>query len=130
MIFVNIWFFSINNFKSNKNMAIVDSVAIGSARKSAGDLVYQHYYGRTIAHHKALKDATKKATDSQKLARTVFAYKIYVANQFKIIVCKRLHSSEQIILVFYLIIFFSPFFKRLYCFFPEHLFRWFLSLVR
>ena len=67
-------------------MAIVDSVAIGSARKSAGDLVYQHYYGRTIAHHKALKDATKKATDPQKLARTVFAYKIYVANQFKIII--------------------------------------------
>lgn len=65
-------------------MAIVNSSAIGTASKSAGNLVYQHYYGRTIARHKPLNGITTQPTTSQITCRNLFAYCVYVANQAKI----------------------------------------------
>lgn len=64
-------------------MAIVNSSAIGTASKSAGNLVYQHYYGRTIARHKPLNGITTQPTANQITCRNLFSFCVYVANLAK-----------------------------------------------
>jgi hypothetical protein len=51
-------------------MAIIDSVAIGSASKTAGDLTYKRLHGRTIASQKIMSN--KSNTPAQNSIRTAF----------------------------------------------------------
>ena len=37
-------------------MAIISSLAVGKSRKSAGNLTYQHYYGKVVAKQKVLSN--------------------------------------------------------------------------
>ncbi|MDR1102720.1 MAG: hypothetical protein LBL42_03080 [Tannerella sp.] len=51
-------------------MAIIDSVAIGSASKTAGDLTYKRVHGRTIASQKIMSN--KSNTPAQNASRVAF----------------------------------------------------------
>lgn len=51
-------------------MAIISSLAVGKSRKSAGNLTYQHYYGKVVAKQKVLanpKYVPSSAQVSQRL---------------------------------------------------------------
>ena len=46
-------------------MAIISSLAVGKSRKSAGNLTYQHYYGKVVAKQKVLANPKYKPSSAQ-----------------------------------------------------------------
>ena len=46
-------------------MAIISSLAVGKSRKSAGNITYQHYYGKEVLKQKISKRGNAKATEKQ-----------------------------------------------------------------
>jgi hypothetical protein len=58
-------------------MAIIDSVAVGSASKTAGDLTYKRIHGRTIASQKIMSN--KSNTPAQNASRTAFKMLSHIA---------------------------------------------------
>lgn len=46
-------------------MAIISSIAIGKSRKSAGNITYQHYYGKEVAKQKIEPRGNKNVTEAQ-----------------------------------------------------------------
>lgn len=46
-------------------MAIISSLAVGKSRKSAGNITYQHYYGKEVLKQKISKRGNSKATEKQ-----------------------------------------------------------------
>lgn len=58
-------------------MAIISSVALGKAQKSLGNVTFQHYYGKTVAKQKVVRNPNYKPSTKQELqrARMYFAFK-------------------------------------------------------
>lgn len=46
-------------------MAIISSVALGKAQKSVGNVTFQHYYGKTVAKQKVVRNPAYKPTTKQ-----------------------------------------------------------------
>ena len=51
-------------------MAIISSLAVGKSRKSAGNITYQHYYGKVVAKQKILANPKYVPTTAQVSQRT------------------------------------------------------------
>lgn len=58
-------------------MAIISSVALGKAQKSLGNVTFQHYFGKTVAKQKVVRNPNYKPSTKQELqrARMYFAFK-------------------------------------------------------
>lgn len=54
-------------------MAIISSLAVGKSRKSAGNITYQHYYGKEVLKQKISKRGNAKATEKQISAQQMMA---------------------------------------------------------
>ena len=61
-------------------MAIISSVALGKVQKSVGNVTFQHYYGKTVAKQKVVRNPSYVPSAKQKEQRDRMYYAFKFAN--------------------------------------------------
>ena len=61
-------------------MAIISSVALGKVQKSVGNVTFQHYYGKTVAKQKIVRNPSYVPSTKQKEQRDRMYYAFKFAN--------------------------------------------------
>src|SRR5574344_76094 len=61
-------------------MAIISSVALGKVQKSVGNVTFQHYYGKTVAKQKIVRNPNYVPSTKQKEQRDRMYYAFKFAN--------------------------------------------------
>src|SRR5574344_2440967 len=61
-------------------MAIISSVALGKVQKSVGNVTFQHYYGKTVAKQKIVRNPNYVPSAKQKEQRDRMYYAFKFAN--------------------------------------------------